>query len=336
MSKTALVTGGTGFIGRHAIAPLVERGFDVHVVGRGDVGDGAKFRPAGGTYVDLFDESAVEQIMRNARPTHLLHFAWYTEHGKFWNSDENLRWVRASLNLIQQFAAAGGKRVVCAGTCAEYDWSGGRCSEAETPLIPRTLYGTCKNSLRQMLESYAAVKGLSRAWGRIFFLYGPNETAGRFVPSIVNALRAGEPACCNFGSHVRDFLHAADVADAFVHLLDSNVQGPVNIASGEPLTLGSFAERLADRLGLRDRLHIEHRPATPDNPAEISADVTRLKSEVGWMPRLSIVDGIEDVLAAETSKGLNPEMPNLRLNPFRTRFDPQITQMDADLKSYKI
>src|SRR6185369_10503310 len=204
MTQTVLLTGGTGFIGQHAIAPLMERGFDVHLVVRRNFGCGAKFRPTGGTNCDLFDDAAVEQIMRDVRPTHLLHFAWYTEHGKFWNSDENLRWVRASLKLIQQFAAAGGKRVVCAGTCAEYDWSGGRCSEATTPLIPRTLYGTCKNSLRQMIESFAAVQGLSHAWGRIFFLYGPNETAGRFVPSIVNALRAGELARCNFGSHMRD------------------------------------------------------------------------------------------------------------------------------------
>ena len=57
------------------------------------------------------------------RPEVLIHLAWYAEHGKYWTSPENVRWVEASLALLRGFAAAGGRRVVMAGTCAEYEWS---------------------------------------------------------------------------------------------------------------------------------------------------------------------------------------------------------------------
>lgn len=296
MSKTVFLTGATGFIGRHAIAPLVKRGFDVHLAVRNtelpfEMNDAVHVHEC-----DLFDPRRVQSLLTEISPTHLLHFAWYTEHRKYWTSVKNLEWTAASLELLKSFAACGGRRAVFAGTCAEYDWSYGYCSETVTPCVPRTLYGVCKNSLQQIVSQYSQTAGLSSAWGRIFFLYGPDEAAGRFVPSLVQPLLENRAAQCQFGAHLRDFLHVTDVASAFVQLLDSEVAGPINIASGVPVSLGDFAKRIAAKLGKAEFLQVEARPPSPENPAVLFADATRLRNEVRFCPRYDIDTGLDQVL----------------------------------------
>src|SRR5215831_17247568 len=104
--KRVLVTGGTGFIGRHSLPMLARKGYDVHAL---------TSRAVVPTTTDvtwhranLFDHTATEDIVARIRPSHLLHFAWYAEHGRFWNSPLNLQWVGASLELIQAFQRHGG------------------------------------------------------------------------------------------------------------------------------------------------------------------------------------------------------------------------------------
>jgi nucleoside-diphosphate-sugar epimerase len=294
-AKRVLLTGGTGFIGRHAAASLQARGFEVHLIVRNPTAAGS---PAAGVVLhqaDLFDEGSLAAVLREVAPTHLLHLAWITAHGKFWNAAENLAWVQASLGLVQQFVVAGGLRVVCAGTCAEYDWSQQHCHERSTATRPATLYGACKNGLREILERYAATQGVAFAWGRLFFLYGPYEAEARLVPSLILSLAQGRHADCQCGDHVRDFLHAVDAADAFAALLDSSAQGPVNIASGNPLRLVTLAQQIATIAGRPDLLRCGTRPGTPDNPRILTADTARLNHEVGWQPRIELSRGLREL-----------------------------------------
>src|SRR5438270_8334994 len=172
--KRVLITGGTGFVGRHTVPQLLSHGYEVHLVSRSSP---ALSPPRSLHYhsADLFDPRQQAILFAEVRPTHLLHFAWHTTPGEYWTSAKNLDWVRSSLLMLHNFVEAGGRRMVVAGTCAEYDWSGGRCSELLTPSLPLTLYGSCKNALRQTCEASCEQSGVECAWGRIFFLYGPHE-----------------------------------------------------------------------------------------------------------------------------------------------------------------
>lgn len=298
--KRVLLTGASGFIGRHATAPLLEKGYEVHAVSSRPVvaaGNAVHWHEA-----DLLDESAVARLLAEVRPTHLLHFAWYVEAGKFWGSAQNYRWLEASLALLRNFGEHGGRRAVMAGTCAEYDWDYGFCSEAVTPLRPTTPYGSCKNALREALCAYGAGEGLSAAWGRIFFLYGPGEQRARLVPSVIRSLALGETARCTHGRQVRDFLHAADVASAFVALLDSAIEGPVNIASGAPVTLREVVLAAADCFGASGRVEFGALAASADEPPLLVADVRRLNGEVGWRPSIGLADGMRQVVGSWQEK----------------------------------
>jgi nucleoside-diphosphate-sugar epimerase len=289
--KRVLITGAAGFIGRHCLPTLLARGYEVHAV---DSRESAESVPDVSWHqVDLLDSSEIRRLMSEVRPTHLLHFAWFTAPGEYWNSLENLRWVRASLELLQSFVECGGVRIVMAGSCAEYDWQYGYCSEQVTPLVPATLYGTCKHSLQIILEASARQAGLSAAWGRVFFLYGPHEHASRLVPSVIISLLKGEAARCSHGNQVRDFLYVEDVADAFTALLGSDVTGPVNVASGCPIVLREIIYKIAEKIDRKDLIQLGVLPVSVHEPHLLVAGVSRLTDEVGWLPRYDLNEGLE-------------------------------------------
>lgn len=277
--KRVLLTGASGFIGRHALAALRARSYEVHAVAR-------SLPPVQADVLwhvgDLLDPAVAPALMRKIRPSHFLHLAWYAEHGLFWTAMENFRWVGASLNLLDAFRAVGGQRVVMAGSCAEYDLSAGVCDEESTPLRPNTVYGTCKNAMHSLFEAYCTRSGLSGAWGRVFHLFGPQEHPARLVSSVCIALLRGEDALCTHGRQLRDFLHVADVADAFAALLDSEVQGAVNIGSGSPLTIGELAGRIAAVVGRPQAVKLGARAAPAGEPPTLIPVLKRLREDVGW------------------------------------------------------
>ncbi len=291
--KRVVLTGATGFVGRHAIAPLLAQGYEVHAVSSKKISESR----AGVIWhrTDLFDRAASAGMMAEIKPTHLLHFAWYAEPGKFWKSAENFRWVEASLGLLQAFAAAGGSRVVMAGTCAEYDWNYGYCREDITPCKPDTVYGVCKNALQSMLQAFSKERGLSSAWGRIFLLYGAHEAMPRLVPSVIQALLKGELARCSHGLQIRDFLHVQDVANAFVALLESNATGAVNIASGQPVLLKDIIDMIA-RMIERPALVRLGAIAAGHEPKLLVGETVRLNTEVGWSPTLTLENGLRQTI----------------------------------------
>jgi nucleoside-diphosphate-sugar epimerase len=289
-TKRVFVTGASGFIGRHCLPFLISNGYEVHAA---DL-----LAPKENTHglhwhqVDLLDMKQSDELIASIRPSHLLHFAWYAKPGEYWTSTENISWVKASLALLQSFAHHGGQRVVMAGTCAEYDWDYGYCSPTVTPLRPATLYGVCKHSLQMMLNAFSSRTGLSSAWGRIFFLYGPYEHPDKLVSSIICSLLKNEPARCTHGNQIRDYLFVEDVASAFVSLLMSPVNGPVNIASGRPITLRELALAAADCLNARERVHFGALPSPPNEPPMIIGDNRHLTDEVGWKPKYDLAAGI--------------------------------------------
>lgn len=292
--KRVILTGATGFVGRHAVQPLLARGFEVHALARTPRVE-ARIGRVSWHEADLLDPAATAAVVGKLGATHLLHFAWYAEHGRFWEAPENLDWVAASLGLLRSFHASGGRRVVVAGTCAEYAWDGDCCDE-RTPLRPASLYGVSKNALRALVEEYTRAAGLSAAWARIFFTFGPGEQPTRVIAAVARALVRGETVPCSPGTQVRDFLYVEDVATAFAVLLDSDATGSFDIGSGEAVALRTLLEgleRLAGRQGLVRFGEAPHR----SEPPRIVADSRRLRDELGWTPGNTLDEGLERTLS---------------------------------------
>ncbi len=292
-SMRVLLTGSTGFIGRHVLTQLAERQ-DVQVYAVCTRIPDTSYQIPNTKYhpCDLLDSAAVTALIEAVRPTHVLHFAWIATPGVYQTSPENELWLEASKHLFREAARCGAKRIVGSGSCFEYDWSSGTCKENVTALEPTTLYGRCKRDCGLEFVRLGTESGVSSAWGRIFFLYGPGEPEKKFVASMINSLLKNEDALCTHGRQVRDFLMVEDVASAFVRLLFSEVTGAVNIASGEPVTLAHIAETVGRILGKSERIRLGAREAPAGEPERIVADVTRLRDEVEWVPRHSLDEGV--------------------------------------------
>jgi nucleoside-diphosphate-sugar epimerase len=291
--KKILVTGASGFIGRHCLPLLIEKGYEVHAL------SSKPFQAFEKDVVwhsqNLLDNKKIQRLVESIRPSHCLHLAWYTEPGKYWSSSENLRWAASSISLLYLFQKNGGQRFVGAGTCAEYSWKYGHCSETTTPLEPSTLYGTCKDGLQKILASFSENTCLSSAWGRIFFLYGPHEHPARLVPTVVNSLLHNKAALCSHGNQLRDWMHVSDVASAFVDVLESGVKGPVNIASGNPVLIKNVIYIIAEHLNGFDKLRLGALPAR-NEPSFLTADVSRLQNEVGFVPKFELESGLKQTI----------------------------------------
>lgn len=293
-----LVTGATGIIGRHAVAHLLAQGAEVHAVARDSL-DQVPLQGVQRHRLDLLDRPATQALLSDIRPDVLLHLAWITGHGRFWNAPENLDWLASSIYLIRGFADAGGRRVVVAGTCAEYDPAVGQpIPLPETaPCHPQTLYGWAKHALHRVLAAYAEQVGLSYGWGRLFLLYGEDEPAERLAPSVVKAVLAGMPAKCSRGLQIRDFLDTRDAGAAFAALALSNVEGAVNICSGQAISVADFATRLAVAVGRPDLLQLGALPDRANDPPYLVGDPGRLNAEVGFRPSVALETGLNDTIA---------------------------------------
>jgi nucleoside-diphosphate-sugar epimerase len=285
-----LLTGATGFVGGNALSALTDAGHEVHAVAR----HRGPQRP-GVTWHEV-DLLAGCEPLAEIEPEILVHLAWYAEHGEFWSSPENLRWVEASLALLRAFAATGGRRVVIAGTCAEYEWAREVYAE-DAPLIPATLYGAAKHGLHVVAAAFAEQLGISLAWGRLFFLYGPHESPQRLVPSLARALLAGERAPMTAGTQRRDFMHVADAGAAFALLADSDVQGSINLATGEGVELRELARLIAAHAGGEELLELGALAMREGDPPSLVADARRLHDELGFTERMTLTSGLKDTVA---------------------------------------
>ncbi len=289
--KRVLITGGSGFIGRHCLSFLLERGFEVFAITRNQIPK--ESLPIFWEKLDIAENQKVDAFIQRVKPQFLLHLAWYAKHGLYWNAPENLDCVAQSLHLLKSFAASGGKRVVIAGTCAEYDWKQPVCKEEEIFGKAQGLYGTCKAALHQMAREFSLLQKLSLAWGRIFYLFGPHEQKGRLVPSVISSLLQGKEFICAQGDLERDFLYVEDVAEAFVSLLDSSVEGSVNIASGKEIQIRQMVQWISEKMGAKDLIRFNKNESTP---LKMIAEVRRLAEEVHWKPKYELFPALNQTI----------------------------------------
>lgn len=283
-----LVTGASGFLGRPCVAALAARGFEVHGTGRGAPPQGLtglRWHAA-----DLLNKSQRRELLRQLRPTHLVHLAWEARPGQYRDSPDNPAWAEASLDLLDRALAIGTERIIGIGTCFEYGASSGPCSEAMI-CHPLNGYGRAKLSVAEGFAAAASI-GAGAAWGRVFIPFGPGEQAAKLIPSLIRSLAAGREFDCSHGQQVRDFIFIEDLAGAIAAVLESELTGVVNLASGEPRSLRSVVTHFARLLGAEDRIRYGAREASGlDAEPMIIADVSRLQRETSWVPSIGWEEG---------------------------------------------
>jgi nucleoside-diphosphate-sugar epimerase len=263
-----LVTGATGFVGRQVLLALLEMGVNVRVITRGsNVKEMDVYKQCESVIVtsDLFQETAEWWCNACEGVDVVIHVAWYTEPGKYLESGKNMDCLKGTITLVEGALEAGVRRFVGIGTCFEYDFS---CSELaiDTALRPLTPYAGAKAATYMALSSWLPKMGVEFAWCRLFYLYGEGEDERRLVSYLRKQLSAGESAELSSGTQIRDYLDVCTAGGMIVNVAMGDIQGAVNICSGQPVTVRELAERIADEYGRRDLLNFGARPDNLTDP----------------------------------------------------------------------
>lgn len=303
-----LVTGATGFLGRHLVAALAghldglppaehRRARRVHIVSRvaDPRFDGVETGAVTTHQVDLTDAPAVEVLMQSVRPDELLHLAWFDGESTDRSADPaHFDWVAVSEHVIDAFARAGGRRAVTVGSCHEYGPGGGVRAEYG-PVDPDTVYGRCKlDAGLRVLGIGSAYDHISVAVARVFFVLGRFGDPERLVPGIVEQVLQGQPAELAMRGPRRDYLHAWDVALGLIALAESELNGFVNIGRGRAVEVEELALTIGHALGRPDLLWFGSRPRRRDDPEEFTADIARITRATGWRPLLDMPAAVAD------------------------------------------
>lgn len=288
--KRVLLTGATGLIGKYAIQPLLDLGFEVFAISSQVRNDNA----VNWISTNLLDSDNIKKIFEEVKPEYLLHFAWDTTPGEYLESNLNFDWVQSSLEMLKQFKINGGKRAVFAGTCFEYEFADEPLNELSAKLNPTSTYAKCKNYLNGLSTLYSEKNDISFGWGRIFYVYGENEHPKRLVPHVIHNLREEKEVTITAGELKRDYMFAGDIAGGFVAFLNSDAQGCVNICTGEAPKIKEIVDYIAEKL---DKKHlVKYVDDCANQPKLIMGDNTRLSSEVKYKPSHTLASGLEKML----------------------------------------
>jgi dTDP-6-deoxy-L-talose 4-dehydrogenase (NAD+) len=218
------------------------------------------------------------QIVQSARADSLIHLAWgglpnyLSLHHFETELPRQYRFLKAAID-------AGLPAVVVSGTCFEYGMQSGALSEgmATQPANP---YGLAKDVLRKQLESLNEQKAFAFTWARLFYIYGEGQSSNSLYPRLRDAATRGDKAFdMSGGEQLRDYLPVSEVARLLAELAIRRANpGPVNVCSGQPVSVRSLAERWIRENGWGIELNLGRLPYPEYEPMEFWGARAKLDS----------------------------------------------------------
>jgi UDP-glucose 4-epimerase len=305
--QQVLVTGGSGFIGRHVVAALCGAGASVVSVDRKPAPAFSCHPPASGTSPghrvraiegDLRDQAVIDAALREGTAA-VVHLAAQTQvlrslEDPVGTFENNVAVTQALLERARRlgvgcFVLASTNAVVGSGTT-------GTLNEG-APLAPLTPYGATKAAGEMLLSCYGASYGLRCVALRFTNVYGPGMSEkDSIVPRLMRAAATG--ATFNVygdGKQVRDYVNVADAVSAIIlALANEDVRGPVIIGSGISVSVIEVIEVVEGQLGTPMR--VRHVPAKAGEMPAVIVDNSRARS-LGWEPSVGLEEGIREVVA---------------------------------------
>ncbi len=272
-----VITGASGFIGRHAVTQLLARGHEVIAVGR----DEARARQLAWfdqvRFIACDVHAAIERPGKAfGQPDAVMHLAWpgLPNYDALFHVEETLP---ADYRFLKSLVQDGVGQLLVTGTCVEYGMQSGALAE-DMPTAPASPYALAKDTLRKQLQALQQQHPFTLQWARLFYMHGEGQNANSLLAQLDRAIDAGETVFnMSGGEQLRDYLPVAEVAARAVALLEhSTWDGVVNICSGEPTSVRRLAERHLSERGTGIRLNLGHYPYASDEAMAFWGDARRL------------------------------------------------------------
>ncbi|MFW9996699.1 MAG: NAD-dependent epimerase/dehydratase family protein [Candidatus Odinarchaeota archaeon] len=302
------ITGGTGFIGPYIVEQLLKDKHDLLLLSYEKEEPSEKFLEVYDSLKlvsgDLLDISAWKQYLEDFSPESVIHMAWQGIPN--YKARTSVRNLQNSLNFFLTLAEIGCKQVLTTGSCWEYGRTEGKLSE-EMPPRPHNPFSAAKNALRIMGEEIAKENGMQFIWTRFFYVYGPGQKTSSLLPYIINSVLKREKPTVKTPNSKNDFIFVEDVAAAVTMIVKNckRDQAIYNIGSGYSTSVRKLMEIVYEKSKTSLPNDIFAKKQSTSDIVDFWADISRIKKEIGWKPKVSIDQGIAKMLdhyRLETSK----------------------------------
>lgn len=235
-----LVTGATGYIGKHVVAELIRRNYRVRVLVRPTSSHIKFFGNVVDYYIGDLENFNSDELFSGVDC--LFHLAWegLPNYGSRHHIDRNLP---VSYNFIVRAIDNGIGSIIISGTCQEYGLKYGPIA-ARDICIPITAYGIAKNCLRQMVEYLCEYKKINLVWARLFYSYGEGQSNKSLLSQLKKAIDDKETEFpMSIGTQLRDYLPVEVLAKDLVERLDVKESIQIcNICSGVPISVNDLVQ----------------------------------------------------------------------------------------------
>ena len=302
-TKNILITGGSGFVGRHMSRLLLECGHRVFSLQQNNLVD----LPDGVVpiYIDLQDPQALKNIPRTW--DFVIHLAGASIPSQFKSADPILLNTRLALNLLEHLEEA---RVLLVSSCHVYAPSL-RVRTEESPIVPQGRYGLSKHLLEQMAGHYEHKLDIRVA--RPFNHLGSHQPE-LVIPSLLRRLEIdrvldSRTIVMNGTNSTRDFVDVADVAAAYLAILQ--IEAPdhrvFNVCTGTPVTIKHVAQLVLQILGIEREIVFEEHPNSEDDNPFVVGSPARLMSASKWKPQVPLCVSLERMLSSQISNEIQSD-----------------------------
>jgi UDP-glucose 4-epimerase len=304
-----LVTGGAGFIGSHLVDGLVARGDAVTAVDHltGDhAGNLDAAVAAGATLVqaDVTDVAVMMRILQRARPEVVYHLAAQIDVRQSVldpSTDAHVN-VGGTAAVLEAVRSAGTGRVVLASTAGVYGDPPELPAGEESPIAPLSPYGASKAAAETYMRLYARLHGISTLSLRMANVYGPRQDphadTGVIAIFCAAASTAGVATLFGGGAQTRDYVFVDDVVAAFLAAGSSDIQGALNVATGQPTSVRDLARAL--------ELRTIDAPARAGEVHHSYLDPTRAARALGWSAAIALDEGLSRTRRAYGRRPTSP------------------------------
>ena len=293
-----LVTGANGYIGSKLVVKLLDMGNEVIATDllNDHIDKRAKFLK-----VDIFGEEDFYNLFE--RPDVCVHLAW--RDGFVHSSMNHINDLAKHFNFIKKMVDAGLKQIAVMGSMHEVGYHEGAIDE-NTPCNPKTFYGISKNALRELVESYLHDKNCVFQWLRGYYIFGTDLFGNSIFVKIKKAALEGEKTFpFTTGKNKFDFISVEDLCNQIAQTVtQKEINGIINICSGEPISLGEKIEWYIKENSLDIKLDYGKFKERPTESPCIYGDNSKIKKILSQKNKKILVTGVKGQLGSDCVREL--------------------------------
>jgi len=292
------LTGATGFIGRYVLKHLEKEGHDILLltrVSQENISSIIKSKKVNIVSGNLSDINKWKDKLIQFKPEVTIHLAW--EGIPDYGVKASIKNLKYGLDLFEELAEIGCRKIICTGSCWEYGQNQGEISE-DLPVKSSNAFTTAKNVLHLFGREIAKENNMQFIWTRLFYVYGPGQRENSLIPYIIKCVKEGKGLKIKTPSARNDFIYVEDVVKAIVAILKKCNQNTVyNIGSGYSTSIQDIINIVYSELNFQYKSEDDLSKTEKICYDNFWADISKIKKEIGWKPKIDIENGIQKIIS---------------------------------------